>query len=277
MNLRWMDRVVCVSAAQARKVRRAGIRDERILVIGNAIRPERFERPDPSFRRQLLRMFPEPPRAIVGAAGRLSPEKGFSVLVDAAAEVVCDMPQTGFVVFGDGPLREPLRRQIAARQLQGRFILAGFRPDFDRYQPHLDLLATAFVYRGFAQRGVGGVGSGRARGGHGRRRNTRVDRDGQTGYLVPPGDAAALAEPDTGNHLRPARRLRLARHGRDRLAAHFSFNAQAARYGDLFRHLSSGALRGQRRGSATPRRPRQTARGAGRLQKCGPHRNANHP
>ncbi|MCD4727371.1 MAG: glycosyltransferase, partial [Pirellulales bacterium] len=55
--LRWMDKVVCVSEGQAAKVRRAGVRDDKITVIHNAIRPERFENPDPAYREQLRRMF----------------------------------------------------------------------------------------------------------------------------------------------------------------------------------------------------------------------------
>ena len=49
-NLRWMDRVVCVSEGQAVKVRRAGVRPERTVVIRNAVRADRFARPDPSRR-----------------------------------------------------------------------------------------------------------------------------------------------------------------------------------------------------------------------------------
>src|SRR5262249_20226915 len=46
-HLRWMDRVVCVSEAQAAKVRRAGVRPERVGVIHNAVDPDRFADPDP--------------------------------------------------------------------------------------------------------------------------------------------------------------------------------------------------------------------------------------
>ncbi len=86
--LRRMDKVVCVSEGQARKVRQAGVPEGKVKVIRDAVRTERFAEVDGAYRDQLERMFPARPDVIVGAAGRLSPEKGFSVLVDAAAQVL---------------------------------------------------------------------------------------------------------------------------------------------------------------------------------------------
>ncbi len=105
LHLRRMDRVVGVSEAQALKVQRAGAQPDRVRVIYNAVDAERFEDMDTSYRAKLLRYFPTPPRRVVGAAGRLSPEKGFGVLVAAAQSVVKRDPTVGFVVFGEGACR----------------------------------------------------------------------------------------------------------------------------------------------------------------------------
>ena len=202
--LRWMDKVVCVSAAQAHKVRGIGVRDDRAVVIHNAIRGERFSNPDPGYRDLLRRMFAEPPQMVIGAAGRLSPEKGFEVLIDAAAQVlvrrtefipfdgtqpiplpdrsqengmnsVLRRTDVGFVLFGDGPLRGALAREIARRSLQTKFVLAGFRADLDRYLPHLDLFVQVLVHRGPAECRFGGPSLWRAGCGHGGGRNVRGD------------------------------------------------------------------------------------------------------
>ena len=85
--LRRMDRVVCVSAGQAVKVRKAGVKDDRVVVIRNAIQADRFAEIDPADRGRLEAMFPRSVQQIVGSAGRLSLEKGFGVLVEAAAIV----------------------------------------------------------------------------------------------------------------------------------------------------------------------------------------------
>src|SRR5205807_2920202 len=127
--LRWMDAVVCVSQAQAERVRRAHVPEKKIAVIRNAVPPEAFAGADTNYATLLRDFFNRPPKQIVGAAGRLSPEKGFTQLVDAAALVAAQNPDIGFVLFGEGPLRAALSRQIRAKGLGDRFILAGFHTD----------------------------------------------------------------------------------------------------------------------------------------------------
>ncbi|MGQ9576948.1 MAG: glycosyltransferase family 4 protein [Thermoguttaceae bacterium] len=235
--LRWMDHVVCVSQAQAEKVRRAGVPRQKISVIPNAVQPERFAQPLPEYRQQLLSLFSKPPRLVVGAAGRLSPEKGFGVLVDAAAQVVRQQPGVGFVLFGDGALRGPLQRQIDDRGLNGNFVLAGFRPDFDQYLPHLDLLALPSFTEGLPNVVLEAFAAGvpvvaTAVGG-----TPEVVEHGQNGYLAPPGDPGAMARHIAELVCQPERARQMGRHGRQRVARDFTFDRQAEQYRELFRTM----------------------------------------
>src|SRR4029077_3692446 len=125
----------CVSAAQADKVGRAGVPAERLRIIRNATASNGCHVASCA-ERELLRWFPAPPRVIVGAAGRLSPEKGFDVLVEAAALCRRADPSLCFVFFVAGPRRPVLQRQIAALGLQEHFILAGFHSDWTRMLPY---------------------------------------------------------------------------------------------------------------------------------------------
>jgi glycosyltransferase involved in cell wall biosynthesis len=233
-HLRWMDHVVCVCEAQAQKVRRCGVKPERVSVIANAIDPDRFADPDPRARAKLHRHFRTPRSRVVGAAGRLSPEKGFDVLIAAAERVLSEDPSVGFVLFGEGRCRAELLRRVAAAGLGGSFVLGGFRADLDRLIPHLDLFVLPSYTEGLPNVVLEACAAGvpvvaTAVGG-----TPEVIEDGVSGLLVPPGDAEALAA-RVGEALASEERLReLGFQGRQRVLEHFSFVAQVKRYLDLF-------------------------------------------
>lgn len=233
--LRWMDCTVCVSAAQAEKVLDAGVPADRVHTICNAIEADAFAQADPLDRERLLRLFPQSPRVIVGGVGRLSPEKGFHVLVEAAALSRQSDPGVGFVLFGDGPLRPDLERQIAQLGLQNHFILAGFRTDVPRFLPHLDLLAMPSFTEGLpvalleafaaglpvVATAVGGI--------------PEVVDEGVNGHLVPSGDVGSLARGilDLAAQSKEQRRT-LGIAGNKRVRESFSRESQAEQYRRLF-------------------------------------------
>jgi glycosyltransferase involved in cell wall biosynthesis len=237
LSLRWMDRVVGVSEGQAVKVRRAGVRANRVVTIRNAVCSRRFETPDPDFRRQLDAIFPHPRPRIVGAAGRLSPEKGFALLVEAAQRVVREDPGAGFVLFGDGPLREALARQIVDCGLEDCFKLAGFRADLEGFLPHLDVLVLPSFTEGLPvvvlEAGAAGVPVvATAVGG-----TPEVVHDGVNGLLVPPGDSAALSARILDLlRCEPSRRA-MGQRARQRVQDHFALEAQGLQYQRLFESL----------------------------------------
>jgi len=236
--LRWMDRVVCVSHAQAEKVRRAGVAPRKIAVIHNAIDVARFDRASPADHRPRLEgLFATPPRRIVGAAGRLSPEKGFDVLVNAAAHVVSTDPSVGFVLFGEGRRRDALAAQIGARGLDRHVVLAGFREDLDWFFPHLDLFVLPSFTEGLPNVALEAFAAGvpvvaTAVGG-----TPEVVDDGTSGRLVPPGNPAAMARAILEVLSDEARRLQMGARGRERVRRHFTFASQARAYQELFDRL----------------------------------------
>src|SRR5262249_9329859 len=133
-------------------------------------------------------------RRIIGSAGRLSPEKGFGVFLQAARRLAAKDASLGFVHFGDGPLRKALEQEAAATGLQEVFVFAGYRPDLDRFLPFFDLMVLPsfteglpnIVLEAFAAAvpvvatAVGGT--------------PEVVEDNVNGRLVPPGRADDLAD-----------------------------------------------------------------------------------
>ncbi|MBX3231499.1 MAG: glycosyltransferase [Labilithrix sp.] len=229
VSLHAMDHVVCVSEGQARKVRAVGVR--RVTAIRNAVQIERFEAAAVDVRA----LFSVRPRRVVGAAGRLSPEKGFGVLLEAAARV--PDAEVGFAVFGDGPLRASLERRAAELGLGSRVVFAGFRDDLDRLVSGLDVLALSSFTEGLpsvvleaAAAGVPVVAT--AVGG-----TPEAVVDGVTGMLVPPGDPGALARALTSVLADEPRRVAMGAAGREMIRERFTFEAQAAAYRRLFASL----------------------------------------
>jgi glycosyltransferase involved in cell wall biosynthesis len=235
--LRFMDRVVCVSQAQAAKVRQAGVVEKRIAIIRNAIAGEAFAPPDPAYRDVLQRFLPPECRQVVGAAGRLSPEKGFGDLVEAAAQVLQRNPAAGFVLFGEGPLHQSLAEHIRIRGLSGRFVLAGFRTDLSQLLPHFDLLVLpsfteglpVVVLEAFAA-GVPVVAT--AVGG-----TPEVVQDKVNGYLVPPGQPHLLAERISLVLEDESTRRTMGQRGQERVREQFTFETQSAQYQKLFEEV----------------------------------------
>jgi glycosyltransferase involved in cell wall biosynthesis len=248
-HLRFMDHVVCVSRGQARKVRNLGVPPRRITVIPNAARLTAVREADAESREQLESFFRKPGERIVVGAGRLSPEKGVGVLIEAAKRVIAADPQARFVVFGEGTQRPALERMIADANLNGRFVLPGFRSDLDQLLPSADLFVLPSFTEGMPnvllEAGAAGVAVvATAVGG-----TPEVVADGKTGYLVPPGDPERLA----GRILEllgdEALRHKMGQAGREHVREHFTFEAQAQAYLRLFAKMGIGQ-RGERRVAA---------------------------
>ncbi|MDR0611786.1 MAG: glycosyltransferase family 4 protein [Planctomycetaceae bacterium] len=237
-----MDNVVCVSQGQADKVIRTGTPQNRVTVIHNAINPLRFSGiPDYSYRRRLQDFFETEPKLIVGAAGRLSPEKGFDLLAEAVRIVIDETPELSFgvVLFGEGFLRESLQTQIDDSGITNRFKMVGFTSELDKFLPHFDLFVQSSHTEGFPcvnleamsagvpvlATSVGGV--------------PEQIVSGETGLLVPPNNSTSLA-----NGLRqllenePLRRL-FAKQGQQKTFTEFTCQKQAQKYWKLFQELCS--------------------------------------
>jgi glycosyltransferase involved in cell wall biosynthesis len=235
-HLRWMDRVVCVSSAQAAKVLRTGVRPDLVQVVPNAIDSRRFAEVGSRYRGDLESRFRCPPSRIVMAAGRLSPEKGFNLLVSAAARVRQVHPDTGFLLYGDGACRQALQRQIDSLHLTESFLLEGFRKDLDILLPQFDLFVLPSYTEGLPNVVLEACAAGvpvvaTAVGG-----TPEVLADG-VGRLTPPGDANALAEAIIDVLSRPDVLQEMAAAGQRRVQESFTFAAQAQSYLALFAEL----------------------------------------
>ncbi len=235
-HLRLMDHVVCVSHGQAEKVSRwCRVPGSRISVIHNSARLAAFAKADPAARDRLLRHFPvdEGVSRVVFAAGRLSPEKGFGVLIEAAATICRDDPAAGVVIFGEGGLRGELERRVASLGLTGKVLLPGFRDHLDTLIAGADVVVLPSFTEGLPNVALEASAAGipvvaTAVGG-----TPEVVADGVTGLLVPSGKPTALAEKVRSLLRDNALAARMGAAGRERMRRLFTFDAQAEAYLEL--------------------------------------------
>lgn len=237
LHLRFMDHVVAVSNAQATKVQKNGVRSHNITVIPNAVDPERFLESDPEVRCRLESMFRGRPQRIIGAAGRLSPEKGFEVLVNAAAKVIDAQPNIGFVIFGEGNCKEALQNQIALLGLTGAVVLGGFRHDLDRCVPQLDLVVLPSYTEGLPNIVLESCAAGIPVVATNVGGTPEVIEHGTNGWLVRPGDPEGLAATILEALECDDTRMEMGFQARQTALERYTFQSQGESYSQLFRQL----------------------------------------
>ena len=199
---------------------------------------------DEAFRRrdQIRRTLEIPPDALlVGAVGRLEPIKGFTYFVDAARRVAQSVPDAVFVLAGQGSLEASLRAQAAP--LGGRFRFLGPRDDVPDLMAALDVFVLPSLNEGMGRvlLEAGAAGTPRIA--------TRVGgvpdvvRHGETGLLVPPRDAAAIADAALELARDPARRALLGQAGRTQVVPEFGLDRMVMRIESLYEDVVRGRAR----------------------------------
>jgi glycosyltransferase involved in cell wall biosynthesis len=188
------DRLIAVSKRVKQDLVTYGVAAaERIQVVPLGLELEPFfngHAGKGAFRREWHLQEVEP---LVGIIGRLFPIKNHHLFLDAAALVVKQEPAARFVIVGDGVLRPDLERHARHLGLADRVIFTGWRGDLPRIYADLDVLAVTSNNEGTPVSAIEAMAAGRPVVATNVGGLPDLIRDQETGYLVPAGDAPALA------------------------------------------------------------------------------------
>jgi len=229
------ERVIAISHfVAAHAAQTYGVPPERLRVVHRGVDFGRFdpERVTPERIIRLAREWQLPDGVpVVMLAGRLTRWKGQLVLVDAIAQLGRRDLRCAIVGSGDGHYRQQLIATIAKRGLGGLFQII----EDCRDMPAAYMLADVVVSASTRPEGFGRViAEAQAMGrpviatDHGGARE--IVRDGETGWLVPPGDARSLAAAIAAAlDLDPAQRLAVAERAIAEMRAHFTTQAMTDR------------------------------------------------
>jgi glycosyltransferase involved in cell wall biosynthesis len=134
-----------------------------------------------------------PARQVV-ALGRLSPEKGFDLLLDAFARCAGRHPEWSLSIAGEGPSRAELEAIASRAGIAGRVRFLGVVRDVEELYLRSDLFALSSRYEGFPNALLEAMAAGLPCLAFDCDSGPRdILRDGEDGILVPPQDAAAMA------------------------------------------------------------------------------------
>jgi glycosyltransferase involved in cell wall biosynthesis len=240
----WLDRqclpryesVICVSDDLRQRCLECGIAPERCVLIENAIDTAEYTR-TLTAEEARARLGIPPGRFVVGAAGRLSAEKAFDVLIRSVAGLISRGQDVELLLVGEGDQQAALQALAGELGVGERVRLLGYRGDLKEVYQALDVFALSSLREGLpnvlleamalevpvvATR-IAGI--------------PRLVRDGENGLLVEPGDADSLGQ--ALDRLRQDRefRDRLGGAGRRTIEAGYGFEARMRKVRELYDDL----------------------------------------
>jgi glycosyltransferase involved in cell wall biosynthesis len=229
-----------------------GVPADRVEVVYGSFLGERFHLGvDGSAVRRELQGGEPADTKLVGIIAKLSHYKSHDVFLEAAARVLLDYPAVRFAIIGPDPggVREKL--EAIALDLERSFgvplarkiTITGARQDIPEVLQALDVSvsASATPYEGLSGSMRESLAMARPVvctdvGG-----NRELVRDGETGLLIPPGDARALAHAILYLLRHPENARALGDNGYRLVQEHFSNEARALTIEALYRRLLAGA------------------------------------
>ena len=226
----FTDQIIAVSDAGKRiRIQRERIKPKKLVTIHNCVDLRLFDKAS-DFHNDVRQEFgiglDEP---IVGFVGRLLEVKGIRYLIESIVELKAAIPTVKLLIVGDGPLKGSLEDYAQKLELTDQVIFAGYRSDIPqvlnamnvfvlpslREDLPLSLIEAMAMRKPVVATNVGG--------------NPEVVIDGETGILVPPKDATALAKAISRILLDEQLALRMGLSGRQRVENLFSADAVVAR------------------------------------------------
>ncbi|WP_020469813.1 glycosyltransferase family 4 protein [Zavarzinella formosa] len=146
LTLRHYEKVICVSDDLVAACRKSGVPGSRCELLENGIDLGDYRRTKtPADARQALDF---PNRLTIGAAGRLSAEKGFDLLIRAVDQLIKNGRDVQLLIAGEGVEKDNLSKLVGELGQGDRIRLLGYRSDLTALYETMDVYALSSFREG---------------------------------------------------------------------------------------------------------------------------------
>jgi glycosyltransferase involved in cell wall biosynthesis len=238
---RVTDHFVVVAHAMTRQYLEAGIgQPHQFSCIRSGFDVDPFRRAgnDPSVR---ARWGLRPEDVVIGKIARLVALKGHDELFEAIPAIVARCAHARFLLIGDGPARARLEERARTAGVGAHVIFAGLIPpaEMPSVIGVMDLLVHLSRREGLARALPQALAAGRPVVAWNCDGAGEVCLEGETGFLVPPGDTSRLVDSIVRLARDPALRQRLGERGRALVSEQFPVQRMVDQLAALYRRLTS--------------------------------------
>jgi glycosyltransferase involved in cell wall biosynthesis len=235
--LRRADRIVAVAGSMKALLVRHGVAAQKIRVVHNAIDPGEAV-PGVSGEEIRRRNGFAPDQLVIGVIGRLNPEKGQMIFLQAMEKAARVVPGAKALIIGDGQDRPMLERFCLERGLSERVLFLGYQERIADYYQILDLLVLPSLSEGLPNTVLEAMSFGvpvlaTAVGGV-----PEIIENGN-GRMVPPNDPEALAAGMIELLGDGALRQAIGSKGKETVVARFAAGGRARQIVNLYEELLS--------------------------------------
>jgi glycosyltransferase involved in cell wall biosynthesis len=240
---RYTTHFVSVADAMTRQYLAAGIGQPQQytrILSGFVLEPFLAARNDAALRRQWGLRAED---LVVGKVARLFKLKGHHDLLQAAPGLVKECPRMKFLLVGDGPWRPRLEKEVARLGLSGCFVFTGLVPpkEVSALMGIMDVVVHLSRREGLPRAVPQALAAGRPVVVADCDGASEVCLEGETGFLIRPGDRAQFTRQVLRLASDPALREQLGRRGREMVRARFGYETMVDELHRLYQKLI-GAL-----------------------------------
>jgi glycosyltransferase involved in cell wall biosynthesis len=228
-------------AVKNQTVATEGIPPDRIIVVHNGVDAEPYRRDFHAEVAALRGKYRLPKDAlIVGVVANYHRAvKGVEYFVEAASPVSAEVPEAFFFVVGFGPpeKEQHLQERIKRLHLQSRFVLTGLQSNVKPFLAMFDVAVMPSLSEGFSNSLLEYMAAGLPCVATDVGGNKEIVVDGETGFLVKPASAQALAEKIIVVLRNPGLREKMGRMAQERVRTHFWMTRMIKQLETLYEHL----------------------------------------